>query len=173
MRFSQRRAISQVIGSLMMLAIVASVGSVLLFQGIGGVQTFTSHVATIVGFHTSSASEDILIEHVRMNPDSEAIEVYLTNIGTSDVIIRNIKIIKIDTQHLILDKDMSEKILIQERKLIPNLTADLSALFVPPFPPNDLPRWGFPAYSDNKEYLISVSTTLGSSFQKGISPYNT
>jgi len=168
MRFSKRRAISQVIGALMMVAIVASVGSVLMFQGINAVQTFSSHVATIVGFHTNAASEDIIIEHVRMDPDSEQVDIYITNIGTSDVIIRNIKMVKIDTQHLILDVDMSEQIFIQERKPI-ILQANLSPLSTAP----TVEMWRDVAYSDNKEYLISISTTLGSSFQKAISPYNT
>jgi len=172
MRFSKRRAISQIIGALMMVAIVASVGSVLMFQGINAVQEFTASVGALVGFHTSSAAEDIIIEHVRMDPDTQNVDVYLTNIGTIDVIIRNIKILKIDTQHLVLDVDMSERILIHDRNKI-IMTADLLPLLVLPLPPADLPRWGDPAYSANKEYLISVSTTLGTTFQKGISPYNT
>jgi len=169
MRFSKRRAVSQIIGTLMMVAIVASVGSVLMFQGIDAVQTFTTHVATIVGLRTSAASEDIIIEHVHMDANSERVDIYITNIGTSDIIIRNIKILKLDTQHLIVDQDMSELISIQERKLIPNVDADLSPLSVAP----TLDQWKDSNYSNNKEYLISVSTTLGSSFQKAISPFNT
>jgi len=165
MRFSKRRAVSQIIGTLMMVAIVASVGSALMFQGIDSIQTFTTHVTSLVGFQVDAAAEDLIIEHVYMYPNSDQIDIHVTNIGSVDVILRNIKIVKIDTQHLVVNEDMSEKITIQERIPI-SINADLA-----PLGTSDI--WSDPDYSDNKEYLISVSTTLGSTFQKGISPFNT
>ena len=37
---AKRRAVSQIIGSLAMMAIVAAVGSVVVFQGLNGIQAF-------------------------------------------------------------------------------------------------------------------------------------
>ncbi len=96
MRFSKRRAISQVIGSLMMVAIVAAFGSVLMFQGIDGVSQFTLSMAKIIGFQAGAANENLLIEHVRMDPLSADVELHITNIGRVDVLVTGIKMLKID-----------------------------------------------------------------------------
>ena len=179
MRFSKRRAVSQIIGTLMMVAIVASVGSVLMFQGINAVQSFTTSMATVVVFQTDAARENLLIEHVKMDPATDDVHFYITNIGTVDVVVSTIKMMKIDDQYLIISKNVSELITMQERKEI-TLDADLSKLLNPTVAdcaPNPSPcvdnSWRNPEYSASKEYLISVTTTDGNSFQKGVSPFNT
>jgi len=165
MRFFKRRAVSQIIGTLMMVAIVASVGSVLMFQGISGVQSFTTSMATVVVFQTDAARENLLIEHVKMDYGSDDVHFYITNIGTVNVVVSSIKMMKIDDQYLIISENISELIKMQERQEI-ILTADLSKLGADP-------RWANPEYSASKEYLISVTTTDGNSFQKAVSPFNT
>jgi len=173
MRFSKRRAVSQIIGTLMMVAIVASVGSVLMFQGIDAVQKFTTSMATVVVFQTDAARENLLIEHVKMDYANENVHFYITNIGTVNVVVSSIKMMKIDDQYLIISKNVSEEIKMQERKPI-ILVADLSKLDNPDLiPPAEDRRWANPAYSASKEYLVSVTTTDGNSFQKGVSPFNT
>jgi len=174
MRFSKRRAVSQIIGTLMMVAIVASVGSVLMFQGINGIQSFTTSMATVVVFQTDAARENLLIEHVKMDYATDDVHFYITNIGTVNVVVSTIKMMKIDDQYLIISKNVSELIKMQERKEI-ILDADLSKILDPavaPFPGLN-PIWANPEYSASKEYLISVTTTDGNSFQKGVSPFNT
>jgi len=171
MRFSKRRAVSQIIGTLMMVAIVASVGSVLMFQGINGIQSFTTSMATVVVFQTDAARENLLIEHVKMDYANENVHFYITNIGTVNVVVSTIKMMKIDDQYLIISQNVSELIKMQERKKI-TLPATLDKIVNPDTGIIDN-RWSNPAYSASKEYLISVTTTDGNSFQKGVSPFNT
>jgi len=169
MRFSNRRAISQIIGTMMMVAVVASVGSVLMFQGINGINEFNSYMQGVVGITSNSARELILIEHVRMEPTTNGVEIYVTNYGSVDVLVRSVKMLKIDTQHLLFDNDISELIPIGTRIMLNDpggVTADLTKLGADP-------TWANSAYSAQQEYLISITTAEGSSFQKAVSAYNT
>jgi len=43
-----RKGVSQIIGSVFMLAVVAAIGSVILIQGIGDINTFTSFFITLL-----------------------------------------------------------------------------------------------------------------------------
>jgi len=170
MRFSKRRAISQVIGSLMMVAIVAAVGSVLMFQGIDGVSQFTLSMAKIIGFQAGAANENLLIEHVRMVPGSADVELYITNIGSVDVLVTGIKMLKIDSQHLIIYEDsLAYQISIGETLPITE-TAILTKL---PEGGADDGTWRNSNYSTDQEYLISITTGIGSSFQKAVGAFNT
>ena len=173
MRFSNRRAISQIIGTMMMVAVVASVGSVLMFQGIDGINEFNSYMQGVVGITSNSARELILIEHVRMEPTTNEVEIFVTNYGSVDVLVRSVKMLKIDTQHLLFDNDISESIPIGTTIMLNEpggVTADLSKL--PVGGPADL-TWANSLYSAQQEYLISITTAEGSSFQKVVSAFNT
>jgi len=173
MKFTKRRAISQIIGTMMMVAIVASVGSALMFQGIDGINEFNSYMQGVVGITSNSARELILIEHVRMDPATSGVEIYVTNYGSVDVLVRSVKMLKIDTQHLLFDNDISELIPIGTRIMLNDpggVTANLSKL--PVGGPVD-PFWSNSLYSAQQEYLISITTAEGSSFQKAVSAFNT
>ena len=96
-----RRAVSQVMGSLVILGIVSSVGSVILFNGMGSISAFTYDLS----FHEKSKNElhreGIIFEHIRFVPNDDNIEIDLANIGTVESTISNITILKIDTQEII------------------------------------------------------------------------
>jgi hypothetical protein len=102
----KRRAVSQIIGSLVVLAIVASIGSVILFQGLTQINLFSHDLTLHDREHNEALREDILFEHIRFDPDSENIELnielYLANIGSIDSTIDSVTMVKIDTQDLIL-----------------------------------------------------------------------
>ena len=169
MKFTKRRAISQIIGTMMMVAIVASVGSALMFQGIDGINEFNSYMQGVVGITSNSARELILIEHVHMDPATSGVEIYVTNYGSVDVLVRSVKMLKIDTQHLLFDNDISELIPIGTRIMLNDpggVTADLSKL-------GGSATWTNSLYSAQQEYLISITTAEGSSFQKAVSAFNT
>jgi len=173
MRFSNRRAISQIIGSMMMVAVVASVGSILMFQGINGINEFNSYMLGVVGITSNSARELILIEHVHMDSTTNEVEIYVTNYGSVDVLVRSVKMLKIDTQHLLFNYEISETVTIGNRIMLnatDGLTADLTKL--PDGGPVD-PDWGNSEYWTDQEYLISITTAEGSSFQKAVSAFNT
>ena len=99
---TRRRAVSQIIGSLVVLAIVASIGSVILFQGLNQINLFSHDLTLHDREHNEALREDILFEHIRFDPDSANIELYLANIGSIDSTIDSVTMVKIDTQDLIL-----------------------------------------------------------------------
>ena len=75
-----RRAVSQVMGSIVILGIVTSVGSVILFNGMESISAFTYDLS----FHEKSKNqihrEDIIFEHDRFEPNDDKIEIDLLNI---------------------------------------------------------------------------------------------
>ena len=114
-----RRAVSQVMGSLVILGIVTSVGSVILFNGMGSISAFTYDLS----FHEKSKNEihreDIIFEHIRFVPNDDNIEIDLANIGTVESTISNITILKIDTQEIIANwVDIQETIHVETTQKI-------------------------------------------------------
>ncbi len=97
-----RRGVSQIIGSLIVLAIVASVGSVILFQGLNQINAFNYDLTFHDREHSEALREDILFEHVKFDPNTDALSLYLANIGSIDSTIATLTVVKIDTQELLL-----------------------------------------------------------------------
>jgi hypothetical protein len=98
-----RRGVSQIIGALFALAIVAAFGSVLLIQGVQGVENFRSIINVFEEFKTPASQEILIIEHVRFHPASPKIDIWLRNTGTVDITVDKISLIKVNTQEVILD----------------------------------------------------------------------
>ena len=107
----KRRAVSQVIGALFALAIVATFGSVLLIQGVQGVENFTAFLNIFEETEAKSAQEVFIVEHVKFNAtdtgtdDHEEIDIWIRNTGKIDIIIDRISIVKIDSQELIVNTE--------------------------------------------------------------------
>ena len=100
-----RRGISQIIGTLFMVAIVVSVGSVLLFTGIENITSFNSFLEIIKNTETDKINENFIIEHVRFDPvanSGEKIEISLRNTGSVDITLERIAIHQIQNQNLII-----------------------------------------------------------------------
>ena len=74
-----RRAVSQIMGSIVILGIVSSVGSVILFNGMNSISAFTYDLS----FHEKSKNqihrEDIVFEHIRFVPGTDDLEIDLVN----------------------------------------------------------------------------------------------
>jgi len=174
-----RRAVSQVMGSLVILGVVSSVGSVIMFNGLGSVSAFTYDLS----FHEKSKNlmhrEDIIFEHVRFVPGCDNIEIDLINIGTVESTISTITILKIDTQEIIANWiDVNQSIQIKDNQKITlddaddseiQLTGDVTDTwnddyyyYVDGIPTNDVAK-----------YKISLTTTRGNFFTTIASPFNT
>ena len=107
MIIATRRGISQIIGTLFMVAIVVSVGSVLLFTGIENITSFNSFLEIIKNTETDKINESFIIEHVRFDPvdgatTGEEIELSVRNTGSVDITIERIAIHQIENQNLII-----------------------------------------------------------------------
>jgi len=164
-----RRAVSQVIGSVVILGIVSSVGSVILFNGMDSISAFTYDLS----FHEKSKNqihrEDVIFEHVRFEPLSDNMEIDLANIGTVESTITNITILKIDTQEIIANwVDVNESVPIKDnQKIILDLTDDSEIILSV-----GSNVWNDPYYVDSK-YKISLTTSKGNFITTVASPFNT
>ncbi len=164
-----RRAVSQVMGSVVILGIVSSVGSVILFNGMNSISAFTYDLS----FHEASKNqihrEDLVFEHVRFEPNTDNLEIDLANIGSVESTIASITIINIDNQEIITNwVDLDQTIQIKDnQQIILDLIDDTQILLV-----QGSGTWNDPAYV-NSEYRISLTTTRGNFFTTVASPFNT
>ena len=161
-----RRAVSQIVGSVAILGIVASVGSVILFNGMGSISAFTYDLS----FHEASKNqihrEDIVFEHVRFEPGTKNIEIDLINIGTVNSDISTITIVNIDNQEIIANwVDINQPLQIQENQKISLGAPDILL-------PIGSGTWDEPVYRDS-DYKISLTTVRGNFFTTVATPYNT
>jgi len=161
-----RRGVSNIIGSLIVLAIVASVGSVILFQGLNQISAFNYDLRTFDRQYSAELREDILFEHVRFEPTNTVVTLYLANIGSIDTTVATVTIVKIDTQELIVREEFftGTTILVEDHIEL-NATAVLSDFIV-------APQWD-DEYYNNTNYKISITTSKGKFFDTIAKPPNT
>lgn len=160
----KRRAVSQIMGSVVILGVVTSIGSVVLFNGMNQINAFTYDLS----FHDKAKNEvyreNLMFEHIRFEPGTNQIIIYLANIGTIESTVESITVVQLDTQNIIVDWEdtVNSTIQIKESSDPIILTANLNA------PSN----WENPIYR-NSEYKISITTSKGNFFSTIASPYNT
>ncbi|MCH7647499.1 MAG: hypothetical protein IIA83_02675 [Thaumarchaeota archaeon] len=164
----KRRAVSQIMGSIIILGIVTSVGSVILFNGLESISAFTYDLS----FHEKSKNqihrEDIIFEHVRFVPNTDNIEIDLFNIGTVESTISTITILKIDNQEIIVNwVDINQSIQIKDNQRITLDDVNDSEIIL-----TGTGIWNDVNYL-NSEYKISLTTTRGNFFTTVASPFNT
>ncbi len=157
-------------GSLVILGIVSSVGSVILLNGLGSVSAFTYDLS----FHEQSKNlahrESILFEYVRFEPNTDNIAINLANIGTVESTISTITILKIDTQEIIVNWiDVNQPIQIKDNQKITLDDADDSEIQLTGAVTD---TWNDVNYLTS-EYKISLTTTRGNFFTTVASPFNT
>ena len=160
----KRRAVSQVIGALLALAIVATFGSVLLIQGVQGVQNFTTFLDIFEETESKSAQEVFIVEHVTFNSTStnKEIDVWVRNTGKIDIIIDKISIVKIDTQELIVNKEnINQDVFQKEVRQITLSGSDVT------LPSSGTPTTWQGVYNNDVDgvYRITVSTTRDKSVE--------
>ena len=173
----KRRAVSQVMGSIVILGIVSSVGSVILFNGMNSISAFTYDLS----FHEKSKNEihreDIIFEHIRFIPNDDNIEINLANIGTVESTISNITILKIDTQEIIANWiDVAEPIQIKtnQKIILDSSQIILTNGVVTQTWDDDYYYYvGGDPSNPIAKYKISLTTVKGNFFTTVASPFNT
>jgi len=170
----KRKGISTIIGTLFMLAVVTAVGSVLFIQGIQGINSFNAFLSIFSEEGESeSVHESILIEHVRFDPASKGVEIWLRNNGLERVGIDRITMVKVDSQELIFNKDLADDIFGEQLKQMNTITGTDVTL------PTNCTNWNSDGPCANSvvladhEYRISVTTARGNSFETIAAPFNT
>lgn len=161
----KHRGISQVIGSLLLLAIVVPIGTVILINGTSQINAFNNEMSTTVSLTNKGIREDIVFEHVRFDPPSREVTITLRNIGSVETVIDRITLVNMTNQEILYKiDDMSGFVPI----VIPvKNNADIS------FEAN--PQGGTWNGGDQtgKEYKISIITARGNFFDTIARPYNT
>ena len=159
----KRRALSQIIVSLILVAIVASVGSTVLFRGLGEINTFSLGLNNYGSVRLDSLSEKLLFENIHFFPNNATIQIYAANTGTTPLTVSTVTIVKADTQELVVKwADVSKPIQIDSSTLI-----DISATL-----PKGNGTWSH-SYYNSANYQISVTTSKGNFFTTVAKPYDT
>ncbi len=159
----KRRAVSQVMGSVVILGVVTSIGSVVLFNGMNQINAFSYDLTFHDKPKNEAFRENLMFEHVRFEPGTDQIILYLANIGTTESTIESITVVKIDTQNILVnwDESVGTTIQIKESSDPVIINANLNSQ-----------TWDDPAYRTS-EYKISITTSKGNFFSTVASPYNT
>jgi len=160
----KRHAVSQIMGSIVILGVVTSIGSVVLFNGMNQINAFTYDLSFHDKAKNAAYRENLMFEHIRFEPGTNQITIYLDNIGTTESTIESITVVQIDTQNILVDREdnVNSTIQIKESSDPIILTANL----------NSPSNWENPIYR-NSEYKISITTSKGNFFSTIASPYNT
>jgi len=157
-------------GSVAILGIVTSVGSVIFFNGMDSISAFTYDLS----FHEASKNqihrEDVVFEHVRFEPNTDDVIIDLTNIGTVESTIASVTIVKIDDQEIIANwVDVNETVQMKDTQQIILDNLALGGIW------ND--DYYYYVDADPTEpiakYKISLTTTRGNFFTTIASPFNT
>jgi hypothetical protein len=158
----KRRAISQIMGSVVLLGVVTSIGSVVLFNGMNQINAFTYDLSFHDKAKNEAYRENLMFEHVRFEPGTNQIILYLANTGTIESTIESITVVKLDTQNILVDwEDVNSTIKIKESSEPITIDANLNSHI-----------WDEPVYLDSK-YQISITTSKGNFFTTIASPFNT
>ena len=158
--FTKKRGISQIVGSLFMLAIVVPIGVVIVSQGLYEVADFNAFLTSTRDQGLDATREDIIFEHVRFEPGSREITISLRNISTVESIIDRITVVNVTSQDLLVYNNTLTTPLntlqLEESKDI--------TVYAPP---------GTTWTKDGLNYKISVTTVRGNFFETIARPYNT
>lgn len=169
-RKKYHRGISQVIGNLVILAIVSSIGSIILFNGLDEINAFNYDLS----FHDSTRNdglrEDIVFEHIYFKPGTSDITISLLNVGSIDSTLDTITVVKSDTQEIIVDRENISSLILSDNPLIP-LQGEKN-IHIPTILTEGSGLWDDPYYVDS-EYKISLTTSRGNFFATIAVPYNT
>jgi len=159
----KRRAVSQIMGSVVILGVVTSIGSVVLFNGMNQINAFSYDLSFHDKPKNEAYREKLMFEHVRFEPGTNQIILYLANIGTIESTIESITVVQLDTQNILVDweEGINSTVQIKESSDPIILNADLNSL-----------TWNDPIYL-NSEYKISITTSKGNFFSTVASPFNT
>ena len=159
----KRRAISQIMGSVVILGVVTSIGSVVLFNGMNQINAFSYDLSFHDKAKNEAYRENLMFEHVRFEPGTNQIILYLANIGTTESTIESITVVQLDTQNILVDweEEANSTVQIKESSNPITIDANLNSL-----------TWNDPLYR-NSEYKISITTSKGNFFSTVASPFNT
>jgi len=168
MSFKKRRGLGQIMGALLMLAVVVPIGSVILLNGVSEISAFNNTLSNSVEYRNNGVQEDLVFEHIRFEPNTDMVTISVMNTGSVELLIDRITLVNMTNQDLLYSIDLSTfqpiSLSIKNSTDI-TIDADLSGL--------PLPRWDAGITPTDFEYKISIITSRGNFFDTVARPYNT
>ena len=163
--FRKRRGLSQVIGSLLLLAIVVPLGTVLLVNGTTEINAFNNQMTTSLVFDNQGVREELVFEHIRFDPPTGDVTISLRNTGSVETIIDRVTLVNMTDQSILYKIDgMSSFVpMTVSIKDSADITIDANP---------EGGSWNSATIID-KEYKISIITARGNFFDTVARPYNT
>ncbi len=166
--FLKRRGLSQIIASLLMLAIVVPIGSVILVSGMGSIAAFNNSLSNTIVIKNEGIQEDLVFEHIRFDPSDDAVEITIKNIGSVETIIDRVTLVNMTSQKVLFSISG-----IGTFDTKPILIKDSRLLILDPVNLEDgCTQWDCGS-TTNWEYKISIITSRGNFFDTVARPYNT
>lgn len=161
-----RRGISQIVGTLFTLAIVTAFGSIILIQGMQGINSFNAFMTGFGANQNDVLQESIIIEHIRFQHNNNNVTIWIRNTGVTDVTISTITLVKVDSQELVINKDLTteEKVFVKDLKQITLDDPDIT------MPSACSSTW---SSCQGTTVRVSVTTTKGNIITATARPYNT
>ncbi len=166
--FKKRRGLSQVIGSLLLLAIVVPLGTVLLVNGTTQINAFNNEMSSSLVWNTQGIREELIFEHVRFDPTSITgdVTISLRNTGSVETIIDRVILVNMSNQEILYKID-------DLSAFVPLTIAIKSSTDFTLTPVNPEGGTWDSATKIDKEYRISIITARGNFFDTVARPYNT
>ncbi len=163
--FKKRRGLSQVIGSLLLLAIVVPLGTVLLVNGTTQINAFNNEMSSSLVWNTQGIREELIFEHIRFDPPTGDVTISLRNTGSVETIIDRVTLVNMTDQKILFKIDgMSAFVPITiSIKSSTDITIDANP---------EGGSWDSASIIE-KEYKISIITARGNFFDTVARPYNT
>jgi hypothetical protein len=160
----KRKGISNMISTLFMLAIVVSIGSIILFQGMSGITNFNLGLVPFLGDRPNSNLESIVFEQVHFDPTSSTLTINMRNTGSTDITVSAISMVRTSTQSLIInDKSLSVKMPLGT---IATITETINVIL------GGNGQWSDPVNSKSS-YTLTMTTITGNSYKTVVMPFNT
>jgi hypothetical protein len=167
----KRRGISQIMGGLLMLAIVVPLGTVVLFSGITEITAFNNSMSNTVEYRNNGIQEDLVFEHIRFEPTTKKVTITAFNTGSVEIVVDRITLVNMTNQDILFDIYSVGTFVPIVLSVQKSMDIDINA---------DLLRYGNPLFNwedgenpTNWEYRISIITARGNFFDTVARPYNT
>jgi len=167
----KRRGISQIMGGLLMLAIVVPLGTVVLFSGITEITAFNNSMSNTVEYRNNGIQEDLVFEHIRFEPTTKKVTITAFNTGSVEIVVDRITLVNMTNQDILFDiysvGTFVPIVLSVQKSMDIDINADLLRYG------NPLLNWEDGENPTNWEYRISIITARGNFFDTVARPYNT
>ncbi len=169
----KRRGLSQIMGGLLMLAIVVPLGSVVLISGVTEITAFNNSMSNTIEYRNNGIQEDLVFEHVRFERLTQTVTISAFNTGSVDIVVDRITLVNMSNQDILFKidsvSDFIPIVLTIQNSTDIDIDINLDRYAQPP----DFFSWNDGETPTTWDYRISIITARGNFFDTVARPYNT